>query len=65
MAKKFTKNVKLVGLERKVDKLGRVVLPAEYRKQYGIHPGDKIITYPTNVGVLICKKDVRPEDIFE
>ncbi|MDQ6854705.1 MAG: AbrB/MazE/SpoVT family DNA-binding domain-containing protein, partial [Actinomycetota bacterium] len=32
--------VKRTGVARKVDQLGRVVLPAEVRRHFGIRPGD-------------------------
>jgi AbrB family transcriptional regulator, transcriptional pleiotropic regulator of transition state genes len=34
--------VKRTGVARKVDQLGRVVLPAEVRRRFGIRPGDMV-----------------------
>ena len=65
MTKKLAKSVKLVGLERSVDKCGRLVIPFEYRNQYNMHPGDQIIIYPTDAGFFICNKDVKIDDFFE
>ena len=31
------------GIERNVDKLGRIVLPKKYRQKLGIQPDDKVI----------------------
>ena len=65
MTKKLTKSVKLVGLERSVDKCGRLVIPFEYRNQYKMHAGDQVIIYPTNAGFFICSKDVEIDGFFE
>jgi len=42
---------------------GQVVIPAEARKKYGIHPGDKIlvIAYPGGHGLMLCKIDAMRE----
>lgn len=34
--------MKTVGLPRKVDHLGRVVIPVEFRRLLGIHEGDDV-----------------------
>ena len=65
MEKKQLRKVKHVGLERKVDNFGRIVVPFEYREQCGINPGDKVVVYPLNVGFLICSKGVDIDDFLK
>ena len=33
------------GIEREVDRLGRIVIPIEYRKQLGLSSGSKVIFF--------------------
>ena len=43
------------GVEKMVDKLGRVVLPKNMRDYYGISLNEKIKLIPTDSGILIVK----------
>lgn len=47
----------MVGIERAVDELGRIVLPAEYRAKVGIKAGSKL---------TVCEEDgvltIRPSN---
>ena len=47
--------VKATGITRKIDELGRIVLPKELRKTFGIEPGTPIEIY-TEDGAIILKK---------
>jgi len=42
-----------------VGERGQVVIPADARKRYGIHPGDKVLVlgHPAGAGILLCKID--------
>lgn len=50
-----------LGVVRKLDSLGRVVIPKEVRKEYGLHPGVAVEISAKN-GVVGIKKYVRPEN---
>ena len=54
--------MKAVGIARKVDQLGRVVLPKELRDSLEINNGDPIEMYPD--GDLLYMKKYLPECIF-
>ena len=54
--------MKAVGIARKVDQLGRVVLPKELRDSLGIENDDPIEMYPD--GNLLYMKKYLPECIF-
>jgi len=45
-----------------VGERGQVVIPADARKKFGIHPGDKVLVmgHPTG-GVVLCKIDAMRE----
>jgi transcriptional pleiotropic regulator of transition state genes len=47
------------GVARKVDQLGRVVLPAEVRRQFGISPGDLIEIAVDSDAILLTKVEDR------
>jgi len=47
--------VKAIGMYRKVDDLGRIVLPAELRKLYGIHEGDRLEIYVDEGQIVLSK----------
>ena len=42
-------------VEKKIDSLGRIVLPKEMREYYGIALGDSLNLIPTEEGILIVK----------
>jgi transcriptional pleiotropic regulator of transition state genes len=47
------------GVARKVDQLGRVVLPAEVRRHFGINPGDLIEIAVDSDAILLTKVEDR------
>jgi AbrB family transcriptional regulator, transcriptional pleiotropic regulator of transition state genes len=47
------------GVARKVDQLGRVVLPAEVRRHFGISPGDLIEIAVDTDAILLMKVEDR------
>ncbi|MBQ8719949.1 MAG: AbrB/MazE/SpoVT family DNA-binding domain-containing protein [Clostridia bacterium] len=58
------------GVEKEVDKLGRVVIPIPYREKLGIEArtkvnvslqGDNIIISPTNRHCALCGKKMKNE----
>jgi AbrB family transcriptional regulator, transcriptional pleiotropic regulator of transition state genes len=51
--------VKRTGMARKVDQLGRVVLPAEVRRQFGIRPGDMVDIAVDSDAILLSKVEDR------
>jgi transcriptional pleiotropic regulator of transition state genes len=51
--------VKRTGIERKVDQLGRVVLPAEVRRRFGIRAGDMIEIAVDSDAILLTKVEDR------
>lgn len=51
--------VKRTGVARKVDQLGRVVLPAEVRRRFGIGPGDMIEVAVDSDAILLTKVEDR------
>ena len=48
--------MKATGIIRKIDDLGRVVIPMEIRKALRIHTGDPLEIYTSNDGEIIFKK---------
>lgn len=46
---------KRTGVARKVDQLGRVVLPAEVRREFGIQPGD-LVEISVDTGAIVLTK---------
>ena len=55
------------GIIRKIDHLGRVVVPSEIRKSIGIETGDPVEMIPVKDGILlkIKNKTKRLEDCTE
>jgi transcriptional pleiotropic regulator of transition state genes len=51
--------VKRTGVARKVDQLGRVVLPAEVRRRFGIRPGDMVEIAVDSEAILLSKVEDR------
>ncbi len=47
------------GVARKVDQLGRVVLPAEVRRHFDISPGDLIEIAVDSDAILLTKVETR------
>lgn len=46
-----------VGIVRKIDDLGRLVIPAELRKQFGIQKFDDVEMLATESGIILRKYD--------
>ena len=44
------------GIIRRLDELGRVVIPREYRRMYGITPGDPMEMYALDNGDIVVRK---------
>ena len=42
---------------KRIDDLGRIVIPKELRKYYGLDVHDEVELIPTASGILIAKKD--------
>ena len=47
---------------REIDKLGRLVIPIDLRKQYGFTPGDKVWFTAHDEGILIHSEDMTYND---
>lgn len=48
--------MKAIGIIRRIDDLGRVVIPKEIRKNFGIREGDPLELYTDRDGSIIFKK---------
>ena len=44
-----------IGITRRIDDLGRIVIPKEIRRQYGIVEGDRMEILPTTEGIIVRK----------
>lgn len=55
-------NMKSTGIVRKVDQLGRIVLPSELRSSFNIKDGDALEIFTSND--MIVLKKYTPSDIF-
>jgi AbrB family transcriptional regulator, transcriptional pleiotropic regulator of transition state genes len=51
--------VRSTGMTRKVDSLGRVVLPAEMRRVFGIREGDLVDIAVDGVNIVLTKVEQR------
>lgn len=49
---------------RKIDELGRVVIPSNFREELGMEPGEKIEIY-TDGGRVILKRVVKTDPLSE
>lgn len=49
---------------RKIDELGRVVIPSNFREELGIEPGEKVEIY-TDGGRVILKRVVKTDPLSE
>lgn len=54
--------MKATGIVRRIDNLGRIVVPKELRSRYGWTQGDPIEIYTTDDGVLLRK--YKPLGVF-
>jgi len=55
--------MKATGIVRRIDDLGRVVIPKEIRRTFRIREGDPLEIYTTNEGEIIFKKYSQIGDI--
>jgi len=55
-------NMKSTGIVRKVDELGRIVLPIELRKTFGISERDSLEIFTDGDKIILQK--YQPADIF-
>lgn len=57
--------MKKTGITRKVDDMGRIVLPIELRRNMGIDEGTALEIYLTNDGVVLrpVERPLTPEDM--
>ena len=44
-------------ISRQIDELGRLVIPKDIRKMYGLKPGDTVYFTARDDGILIHSKD--------
>lgn len=54
--------MKSIGIVRKVDELGRIVLPMELRRTFEISPGDSLEIFTSSDKIVLQK--YQPADIF-
>lgn len=47
---------------RQIDELGRIVIPKDLRKQYGIKAGEKLYFEAQDDGILIHREDYKYGD---
>lgn len=53
--------MKATGIVRRIDDLGRVVIPKEIRRQFKIREGDPLEIYTTNEGIVFAPYDNHVE----
>lgn len=53
----------IIGITRKIDSLGRLVIPKEYRMEYNL--GDLVEIIATKEGILIRNKKYRLVEISD
>ena len=51
--------MKATGMTRRIDELGRVVIPKEIRRTYNLNVGDELEIYTEADGVLVMRKHSR------
>lgn len=54
-----SKNLKSTGIARRVDELGRIVLPIELRRTFDILEGDRLEIYTSGSQIVLEKSTVR------
>ncbi|WP_312048139.1 AbrB/MazE/SpoVT family DNA-binding domain-containing protein [Anaerotignum sp.] len=57
--------MKATGITRKVDELGRIVLPMEIRRNKGINFGDPMEIFTTEDGIVLRRFEAVKCDISE
>lgn len=56
--KKGRKNMRATGIVRRIDELGRIVIPKEIRKKFGINEGDPLEIFVNKDEIILRKYDV-------
>ena len=56
---------KVIGIQKKIDNLGRIVLPKEIREFYCMESEDTVEIIPTENGILIRKPGYKTVKIDE
>ena len=51
--------IERVGIKRQVDKLGRIVIPKEYREFYHLDHNDEVFIVDTKDGLLITNHNYK------
>ena len=46
-----------IGVKRKIDPLGRIVLPSEFRKELGVKEGEEVEMFLISDGIYIRAKE--------
>ena len=54
-----------VGIKRQVDKLGRIVIPKEYREFYHLDHNDEVFIVDTKDGLLITNHKYKVVEVSE
>ena len=57
--------MKATGIVRRVDDLGRVVIPKEIRRTMNLHEGDLLEIFTNKKGCVIFQKYSYPEEELE
>jgi AbrB family looped-hinge helix DNA binding protein len=52
----------VIGVVRRMDDLGRVCLPKEFRKVLGLNPGDAVDMIPTSEGIILRPYKAKEPD---
>ena len=60
-----TMETQRVGMMRKVDNLGRIVIPKEYRDFYHLNHNDEVFIVDTTEGLLITNPKYKTVEIEE
>ena len=55
----------MVGIPKKIDPLGRVTIPKEYRILYRLQENETVSVVATQKGVLICNPKYKVAEIDE
>ena len=52
-----------VGIKRRIDRLGRIVIPKEYREFYHMDYNDEVFIVDTKDGLLISNKSYKVVEV--
>lgn len=53
--------MKAIGIVRRIDELGRVVIPKEIRRAYGLEEGDPLEIFTSEDGITVRPYEVDPK----